>query len=72
MIQVKLIILLSFFTAMSLILDNVVLAERTGGVDVEPLVYAATMKMVRTWKLSKLGSIVIGREANATLLHVYH
>jgi hypothetical protein len=43
-------ILLHFFPIVRGSLQDVVLAERTGGVDIEPLVYASAMKMMPTWE----------------------
>ena len=49
-------------------LQDIVLAEGARSVDVQPLVYAGTVKMMTTGKLPKLSSIIISRKAYATLL----
>ena len=61
-------LLLHLFTTMVATLQDIVLAEGARSVDVQPLVYAGTVKMMTTGKLPKLSSIIISRKAYATLL----
>jgi hypothetical protein len=62
--------LLCFLLTMAATLQYVVLAERTGSIDKEPLIHAGAVKMVTTRKFSKLDPIIISTKADATLLQM--
>lgn len=62
--------LLHVFRAVAGGLENVILAERTSGVHVEPLVYTGAVKMVATREFPQLNSVLIRRKAYATFLQL--
>lgn len=51
-------------------LGDVVLAEGASSIDEEPFVDAGTVEMVFAGEFPQLHPIIIGREADAALLHV--
>lgn len=57
-----------FTTALIPGLQYIKLAEGTGGIDVQPLVYTGAMKMMTTREFTKLISIFVGTKTDATLL----
>lgn len=57
-----------FTTTLITILQYIKLAEGTGCIDVQPLVYTGAMKMMTAREFTKLSSIFIGTKANATFL----
>lgn len=60
---------LYFFTInLIAIFQYIELAERAGGIHVQPLVYAGWVKMVATGEFTQFSSIVIGTKANTTFL----
>lgn len=51
-------------------LEDVVFAERTSGVHLEPFIYTGAVKMMATGEFPQLNSILIRRKAYATLLQL--
>lgn len=60
--------LLNVFLPMAGGLEDVILAERTGGIHVEPLVYTFAVKMMATREFPQLNSIFVRGKAYAALL----
>ena len=55
-----------FPTASVAVFEDVVLAERAGGIYEQPLVYTGTVEMVATWQLAEFDAVIIGAQADAT------
>lgn len=58
-----------FLTAV-VAMNDVMFAQRTCGIDAQPLINAASMKVMTTLNLPHLHFIFILREADATFLHM--